>query len=150
IGPERVGLLHTLSGAYYVRTNVPYNDAMSAGGRGSARQAETQFLAARKGLQDLQVQRERDKLGPSAECDAALGDLALEMVELGGDKDQVRDEIRLKWEDCLKYVKSALDLIAAPDAKREAYRAVARRLIARDQNAAAVGLASSAFSGSPG
>ncbi len=144
IGPERVGLLHTLAGAYYVRTNVAYSDAPTAGGIGSGKQAEAEFRRALHALQ------ERALAGPSAECDAALGDLALEMVELGGDKDQVRDEIRLKWEDCLKYVKSALDTIKAPDAKREAYRAVARRLIARDQNAAAIGMASSAFSGSPG
>jgi hypothetical protein len=150
IGPERVGLLHTLAGAYYVRTNVPYSDAPATGGIGSAKQAKEEFLASLNVLQGLQVQRRLANLSPSAESDAALGDLALEMVELGGDKDQVRDVIRLKWEDCLKYVKSALDAIAAPDAKREAYRAVARRLIARDQNAAAMGLASSAFSGSPG
>ncbi len=141
IGRPSAGALHTLAGEYLIRTRVPYSDAPLAGQAGSGEQARIEFEHALKLLQDDT---------PSAERDLALGDLALAMVELGGDKDEERDRLRLSWKDCLLRVLAALNSIEAPQAKREAYREVARRLFALGQPAGAVALASTAFSESPG
>jgi hypothetical protein len=140
-GPERVGALHTLAGTYYVRSHVPYSDAPLAGSRGSGEEAREEFD---RGLRALQEADPR-----SAERDAALGDLALAVVELGGDQDEQREKLRTNWEECLRRVRTALGAMRAPDAKLDAYRAVAQRLIERGQSDAAAALASSAFSESP-
>jgi hypothetical protein len=140
-GPERVGALHTLAGTYFIRTRVPYSDSPVAPENGAGENARDEFDRGLKALQDA------DKNSPGR--DAALGDLALAMVELGGDKDEQREKLRTTWEECLRRVRAALSGIQDPGAKLEAYRAVARRLFERDQAQAALALASTAFSESP-
>jgi DNA-directed RNA polymerase subunit RPC12/RpoP len=138
IGPERVGMLHTLSGAYYTRARIPYSDAPLSGERGSAESAREEFDRALKVLQNA------DPL--SADRDFALADLALAMVEIGGDKDEQREKTRSTWDDCLRHIRAALSSIHAPEAKLEAYRAISARLFERGQPEAAQSLASTAFS----
>jgi hypothetical protein len=140
-GPERVGALHTLAGTYYIRSHVPYSDSPLSGSRGSGEEAREEFD---RGLRALQEADPR-----SAERDAALGDLALAMVELGGDQDEQREKLRTTWEECLRRIRSTLGAMHAPDAKLDAYRAVAQRLIERGQSEAAVALGSSAFGDAP-
>jgi hypothetical protein len=140
-GPERVGALHTLAGTYYIRTQVPYSDAPLAPERGSGEQARDEFDRALRVLQDADPR--------SIDRDFALGDLALAMVELAGDKDEQRDKMRTTWEDCLRHVRAALGAIRTSETKLEAYRAIARRLFERGQHEGALSLSSTAFSDTP-
>jgi DNA-directed RNA polymerase subunit RPC12/RpoP len=142
IGPERVGILHTLSGIYYARAKVPYSDAPLAGEAGSGERSREEFDRA---LKALQVADPR-----SPERDAALADLALAMVEIGGDKDEQRQKTRSSWEECLRHIRAAMSGIRAPETKLEAYRAVSSQLFERGQPEAAQSLASAAFSDSRG
>jgi hypothetical protein len=140
-GPEQVAALHTLLGTYYLRAHIPYSDSPIAGDRGSAQLGQDEFGRALRALQDADQR--------SGERDAALADLAAAMADLGGDRDQARDGLRLNWEECLRRVRAALTAINAPDAKIDAYRAVSARLVNRGQNEAALALASTAFADSP-
>jgi tetratricopeptide (TPR) repeat protein len=142
IGPERIGALHTLAGVYYLRERLPSSDAPLAGERGSAARAHEEFERALRALQEADPR--------SLERDLALGDLALAIVESGGTKDEQRDKVRSSWEDCLRLVRSALEKIHSPEAKRMAYRPVALRLIDRGQTEGALALASTAFTDAPG
>lgn len=142
IGRERVAALHTLAGTYYLRTGLPASDSPLSGERGAGERARDEFEMALKALQESDPR--------SAERDAALGDLALAMADLSGDRDDARDKKRLKPEECLRHVQAALAAIHDPDARLEAYRAVARRMFARGTTKEALTLASGAFSESPG
>jgi hypothetical protein len=141
IGPERVAALHTLAGTFFLRSRTPYSDAPLNHEAGSAAQGQDEFGRALKLLQSADPQ--------SAERDAALGDLAVAMVELGGNEDEQRDRVRLSWEDCLRRVRAALGAMNSPEAKMDAYREVAAQLVKRGQHDAALALASTAFSESP-
>jgi tetratricopeptide (TPR) repeat protein/DNA-directed RNA polymerase subunit RPC12/RpoP len=142
IGRERVGALHTLAGMYYLRTRVMYSDSPLSKERGSAEQARDEFGQALKTLQGADPH--------SAERDAALGDLALAMAELSGDRDEVRDRLKLKPEECLQHVRAALVAIHAPEARLDTFRTIARRMFARGLTKEALALSSTAFSESPG
>jgi hypothetical protein len=67
------------------------------------------------------------------ERDAGLAALALAQVELGGDADQVRSEVRVKWDEVQKAVRATLAAMSSGDGRREAWRAAVRRLAARGQ-----------------
>jgi hypothetical protein len=142
MGPQQVAALHTLIGTYYVRARMPYSDSPINGERGSAQLGQDEFGRALRALQDSDAH--------SGERDAALADLAVAMVELGGNNDETRDGLRLNWEECLRRVRAALTAIHSPDARFEAYRNVAARLVERGQKEAALALASTAFADSPG
>jgi hypothetical protein len=142
LGPARVASLNTLAGSYYLDARLPYSDAPLASDTGSAELGQDAFARALTLLQDADPR--------SSERDAALGDLALAMVELGGTREEERDKLRLNWQECLRRVRAALGSIYAPEAKLEAYRAVAGRLFERGQSEGALALASSAFSEAPG
>lgn len=144
IGPEGVGELNTLAGVYYVRTQVPFNDAPFSGQPGSGEQARLRF---EKALSTLKEGRDN---GNATERDASLSDLALAMVELGGSKNEARDKLRLEWDAAQKRIEAALREIRSPEAKLDAYQAVSRRLIDRGESVRALALASSAFSNQPG
>jgi hypothetical protein len=113
LAPPAQGALHAGAGVYYLRTR-------SSGCAARAREQFGKALAALMGA-------------GGAEHDALLGELALAQVELGGDKAEVDDGVRLSWDDTQKSVRATLTAMSAHYAQREALRAVCRRLLERGQ-----------------
>ena len=75
------------------------------------------------------------------ERDAILADLALLQIDLAGNKDQVDNKLRLKWDEAHNAFRTSLHAMKNGDARLEAYRAVCRRLIASNETKRAVALA---------
>jgi hypothetical protein len=65
--------------------------------------------------------------------DALFGDLALDQIELGGDKPETDEERRLPWDDIQKRLVATLGQIANSEARLQTLRLVAHRLRARGQ-----------------
>jgi hypothetical protein len=106
--------IHLGAGEYYLNSQTA----------SCAKKARDQFGKALALLQTAPAETERD---------AVLGDLALAQVDLGGDEEDARQELRLPWTDTLRRVQATLSNIQHPDVRREAVRVVCRRLIARGQ-----------------
>jgi hypothetical protein len=75
------------------------------------------------------------------ERDLLLTALALEIVELGGDKAEVNGGQRILWKDLPRDLEQALRRIESPEVRNTGKRAVFRRLIERGQGPLAVQLA---------
>ena len=103
---------------------------------GCAKEAQTHFG---KALDTLNAQAEA--AGKDSERDAVLADLALLLVELGGDKDEIDATVRVKWDEAQNAVGKALRAIHHPEARLEAYRSVCRRLLAKKRPDRAFALA---------
>jgi hypothetical protein len=81
------------------------------------------------------------------ERDLLLLDLALSQVDLGGDKTEVFNKVRVKWEDALTELRRTLENVRTPEARAEALREVGRKLIGRGQGPNALSLVGSLASG---
>ncbi|HTU17010.1 MAG TPA: hypothetical protein VMG10_03020 [Gemmataceae bacterium] len=69
------------------------------------------------------------------ERDGLLTDLALALIELGGDKPETDQELRMPWDDIQKRLFATLGAISDAEARLQALRAVAHRLVERGQTA---------------
>lgn len=67
------------------------------------------------------------------ERDAVLTALALAMVDLGGNDNEVLDKHRVEWDEMQKELASTLSLLSCDESKQMAMREVGRKLAARDQ-----------------
>ncbi|HZY87187.1 MAG TPA: hypothetical protein VFE78_20290, partial [Gemmataceae bacterium] len=114
--------LHTGAGEYYLRTRQPQCGKLAEGQFGNA----------------LNLLRTAGASDPDREV--ALAELALAQVGLGGGPEDLEREKRLTWDNTQKLVKATLGAIATPEARLEALRGVAGRLIARGQPKLAVSL----------
>jgi hypothetical protein len=111
VGPVGQALLWTALGEHTLRTGDP-----SCGPQ--ARDAFGKAFAALKAAP------------AGTERDAALTDLALLEVGLGGGGDDVRQkEIHISWEEAQKLLRATLEAVGAPEGRLLALRAVARRLL---------------------
>jgi hypothetical protein len=126
VGPEGVAALHRLAGEYYLKTN-------------RAAQAGEQF---EKALRLLTAPGDQER-------DAELLELAWDVAELGGSSEEVDSGARLKWDEVHKTLGATLRALRAPEARVEALRGVARRLIARGQPDRPEALAAAVFAASP-
>jgi hypothetical protein len=126
---EEIAAVHLAAGEYYLRD-----------GKGDFIQlAGDQFQHARQALTHTHS-RERDVL---------LIELALPQVDLGGDKEEVDTRRGLDWTKTLEGIRQTLELVGAPEARREGARAAARRLIAKGQIKGALTLAGKLGQGKP-
>lgn len=114
ISPEIAAEVHRLAGEYFLRA-------------GERDQANAEFKKARGSLA---------RARPGLEHEAALIDLALSQIDLGGSKSQSQDRARLKWEDAQTELRQTLQKLGAFDARAEGIRLVARKLAARSQESA--------------
>jgi hypothetical protein len=80
------------------------------------------------------------------ERDALLADLALAWVELGGDEPDTEKELRLPWNEIQKRLVPTLQEIADTEARLQALRAVAHRLLEHGQSARVLPLTSQVYS----
>ncbi len=127
VGEEGVAALHLAVGDYHRLMNR----------EGSADKARNEFQQA---LAHLGAAKPT-----SPERDAVLADLALALVELGGNEQEVEKGLRLKWDKIHAQLRGTLAGINDEEARLVALRAVSRRLIERDQAQQALDLAAQAF-----
>jgi hypothetical protein len=116
----QAGALHTGAGEYYLGVLRRGTDKVHGSGI-DARDAFGKALAA---LTRSPAGNERD---------AALNELAVAVVDLGGTGDDVTGELRLKWDEVQKTLRATLAAVNSSEARREGLRAVVRRLLAHGQ-----------------
>jgi signal transduction histidine kinase len=121
--------VHFAAGLYYLRSNETDSIAPEKGDAG----ARNQFALARGRLALAASQ--------NPEADALLMELALAQIDLRGDEAQVNDGKRLTWSDTSKEVGQTLRAIVRPEARAEALRRAARKLIEAGQGNLAEDLA---------
>jgi hypothetical protein len=121
LGAPGQAAIHTGAGEYFLRSRKPQCGKLAAEQLGQA------FGNVSNANAD-------------AERDLALTELALAQVGLGGDPEDLEREVRLKWDEVMKRLRSSLDAIRSPEAKLEALRGVAGRLAAARQSALVVPL----------
>ncbi len=131
LGREGLASLRCLVGQYYLRSHLP----------DPAAKAKKELDSAVSLLQDP---AKPNKWGLS-ERDLVLGEIALAQTELGGSQDEVDKGERVSFEDAHKSFRAALDAIQLPEARREAFRAVAQRLKERGQESRVTNLANQVF-----
>jgi hypothetical protein len=114
LGPEAKAAFHTGAGVFRFRDNSESgtNDALD------------HFRQARKLLESAPEGTERDAL---------LAELALAWVDLGGDRAEVTNGTRVKWEDVGRDIERTLNKVGAPDARADAFRRICRKLIEKSQ-----------------
>jgi hypothetical protein len=130
-GESRVGkagqaALHTGAGEYYLRSRKPQCAKLAAEQLGKA-------LGLLKQANDL-------------DRDLALTELALAQVNLGGGPAELEREMRIKWDDAQRQVRATLTAISTPEARLEALRGVAGRLVARGQTERVIPLVQQVYS----
>jgi hypothetical protein len=130
VGKEGQAALHVGAGTYFLRTRK------AQCGKRAAEQFGQAF-----GLLSAPVAGDHEW-----EREAALTELALALVELGGGPEDLERELRLKWDDVQKRVQVALAAIVMPEARLEALRGVAGRLVAHGQAARVLPLVRSVYS----
>lgn len=91
------------------------------------KEAKEQFDQARNRAQQATTPQ------AASERDAVLIDLALDQIDLGGDKDDVDHHRRISWNDVAKELGRTLKHVQSPEARQEAVREVARKLVAGGQ-----------------
>ena len=131
IGREGMAALHGLAGEFFLLSHQP----------DSAAKAKAELDAAVTALRDPKGQ---NLWGPN-ERDLVLGDIALLQVDLSGSQAEIDKGERATLDEAQKGYKTSLDLIQLPEARREAFRAVAQKLQERGQAARALGLAPQVF-----
>jgi hypothetical protein len=119
--PEEIAAVHHAAGEYHLRD----------GKSNFVHQADDQYQHARQALMQAR----------SSERDVMLIDLALAQIDLGGDKADADSKRALEWNKTLEGVRQTLELVTAPEARRDGARAVARKLIAKGQAKGAQALA---------
>jgi hypothetical protein len=73
---------------------------------------------------------------PTQEREAVLIEVALGIIELGGDKEQVKNKTHLPWPDVLRELLRTIEQIRSPEARAEAIRRACARLMAKKQDPA--------------
>jgi hypothetical protein len=119
VSSEGRAVLFTAAGDYRRRQARPRSDSM----HGSASEAHAQFQEAFQHVAQ----------GTGHDRDLALTRLALAEVELGGEGDDVVNEVCEKWDEVQRSLRTTLTAIHEPEARALALRAVCRRLLARKQ-----------------
>jgi hypothetical protein len=112
-GKSGQAALHTGAGEYFLRTRKPQCGKLAADQLGPA-----------LGLLTQATDQDRD---------LALTELALAWVDAGGDRADLERELRLNWDDTQKRIQTTLGAIRTPEARLEALRGVAGRLVARGE-----------------
>ncbi len=130
VGFETVAEVRRAAGEYYLRAD-------------RADLANAQFQMARAAI------RTNEKADAN-EQDLMLIDLARSQVELGGDKTDVQNGARLKWDEAQNEVRQTLQLLHSAEGRIEAVRQVGRILISKGQGARVAPLASLAPKETPG
>ncbi len=87
---------------------------------------------------------------PSPAEEILLSDIAVSMVQLGGNEDQVIEKIRLSWSEVQRDLERALQGIVTPDGRAFALRRVAKALHARGQDQLAEAMANRLNAGAQG
>ena len=125
LGRDGRAAVYRLAGEYFLRKREP----------GGAAKAREQF------------EKSLGLLRPAggAERDAALQDLALSEVGMGGSSQDVDAGLRLKWDDVQKELHAALSNMRYPEARMESLRDLTRRLADKGQGERAAALASSLY-----
>jgi len=125
LGRDGRAAVYRLAGEYFLRKREP----------GGAAKAREQF------------EKSLGLLRPAggAERDAALQDLALSEVEMGGSSQDVDAGLKLKWDDVQKELHAALSNMRYSEARMESLRDLTRRLAAKGQGERAAALASSLY-----
>jgi hypothetical protein len=119
------------AGEYYVHSRTSHKNP-------PGKEASDQFGNALKTLSSASEGDERDAL---------LTDLALALIELGGDKPDTDTEYfkRIPWEEIQKRLSATLGRISDAEARLQALRAVAQRLVAHGQSARVQGLTNQVY-----
>ena len=89
-----------------------------------------------------------DKAGSLFEKDFALLELSRSIVELGGGKDDVRDNKKLKWDEVQKFLKQPFESFTIPEIKLLALKEATSSFIASGETDRALAFASQVLSGS--
>ena len=89
-----------------------------------------------------------DKASSLFEKDFALLELSRSIVELGGGKDDVRDNKKLKWDEVQKFLKQPFESFTIPEIKLIALKEATASFIANGETDRALAFASQVLSGS--
>ncbi len=89
-----------------------------------------------------------EKSGSLMEKDFALFELCKSIMELGGSKDDVRDNKKLKWDEVQKFLKQPFESFAIPEIKLLALKEATALFISNGEIDRAVAFASQVLSGS--
>jgi hypothetical protein len=89
-----------------------------------------------------------DKASSLFEKDFALLELSRSIVELGGGKDDVRDNKKLKWDEVQKFLKQPFESFTIPEIKLIALKEATASFIASGETDRALAFASQVLSGS--
>lgn len=117
--------LSVAASEYYLLSGTAHPDPRTGRSTPPAVAANNQFGKALTALRSASQGDERD---------AVLADLALALVELGGDKADIDQERRLPWDKTQQLLVATLGQIQNGEARLLALRAVAQRLGERGQN----------------
>jgi len=89
-----------------------------------------------------------DKASSLFEKDFALLELSRSIVELGGGKDEVRDNKKLKWDEVQKFLKQPFESFTIPEIKLIALKEATASFISSGETDRALAFASQVLSGS--
>ena len=123
--------------------------AVLLAGIASYRLSEAPDVSASKIKKTLQsALASLDKAGSLFEKDFALLELSRAIVELGGGKDDVRDNKKLKWDEVQKFLKQPFESFTIPEIKLIALKEATASFIASGETDRALAFASQVLSGS--
>jgi hypothetical protein len=135
--PSAKAALALAAGEYYLRSRTSHSDPRTGASLTPANAAKNQFGTALTSLGSASQSQERDAL---------LTDLALAEIELGGDKPEIDEELRLPWDKTQQLLLPTLGEIRNTEAKLHALRAVVQRLRERGQASRVLTLTNQLFS----
>lgn len=87
------------------------------------------------------------KPGSRLDKDLALIELSRGIISLGGNKEEERDKLKLKWDDVQKFLKQPLDGFSLEEMKLIALDEACRHFIAKGETARAIAFSSQVMSG---
>ena len=123
--------------------------AVLLAGIASYRLSESPEIPAAKIKKTLQsALASLDKARSLFEKDFALLELSRSIVELGGGKDDVRDNKKLKWDEVQKFLKQPFESFTIPEIKLIALKEATASFIANGETDRALAFASQVLSGS--
>ena len=123
--------------------------AVLLAGIASYRLSESPEVSASKIKKTLQsALASLDKAGSLFEKDFALLELSRSIIELGGGKDDVRDNKKLKWDEVQKFLKQPFESFTIPEIKLIALKEATASFIASGETDRALAFASQVLSGS--
>lgn len=133
---ETKAALSVAAGEYYLRSRKEQRNPRTGKTLTPAEAANNQFGTALTTLRSA---------SEGAECDLLLGDLALAEVEMGGEKPEADQGLRLPWDKTQQLLRATLGEIHGAEAKRRALRAVVQRLREQGQVGRVLPLANQLF-----